>query len=220
MAAEVDLHTTGEGETVIFVDLAGFTALTEAHGDQHAADLADALTDLARTALSDGDQLVKSIGDAVLLTSATPRAAVHLVTTMVRDSHRNQDFLDLRAGLHHGPVIHRRGDVFGATVNVAARVAGMATAGQVLCTPDIADDARACGIAVFDLGLTSMRNVAAPVHLFALDVAAPRTGLVDPVCRMRVRPENAIGTLRHAGATYAFCSLRCAGLFAQNPDRY
>lgn len=220
MAEDVGDLDVSAGESVIFVDLAGFTALTEAHGDQHAADLADALTDLARAALRDGDHLVKSIGDAVLLTSATPRAAVDLVATIVRDSHRNEDFLDLRAGLHHGPVIHRRGDVFGATVNVAARVAGIATAGQVLCTPDIADAAHASGVTVFDLGLTSMRNVAAPVHLFALDVAAPRAGLVDPVCRMRVRPENAIGTLRHAGATYAFCSLRCAGLFAHNPDRY
>ncbi len=64
--------------TIAFVDLAGFTALTETHGDDEAADLAERFTELARTALGSEDRLVKSIGDAVLLTAPSPSAAAEL----------------------------------------------------------------------------------------------------------------------------------------------
>lgn len=217
MTPRLNNQNIDAGETVTFIDLAGFTALTEAHGDEHAADLAEALTERARSALREGDHLVKSIGDAVLLTSATPHAAVELVTTIVGDG---TDPLDMRAGMHHGPLIHRRGDIFGATVNVAARVAGMATAGRVLCTSAVAEAARAHGVTAVDLGQTMLRNVATPLRLFSLDALAPRPGLVDPVCRMRIQLVDAVGTLRYRDATFSFCSLRCAGLFAYDPDRY
>ena len=61
--------------TFSFVDLAGFTALTEAHGDLDAADLLGRFIGLARASLSAGDELVKSIGDAVMLASPGPAAA-------------------------------------------------------------------------------------------------------------------------------------------------
>jgi class 3 adenylate cyclase len=62
--------------TFCFIDLAGFTALTEAHGDEDAADLATSFAVLARSALAPGDQLVKTIGDAVLLTSPSAQSDV------------------------------------------------------------------------------------------------------------------------------------------------
>lgn len=67
-------RTSGEivERTVIFIDLAGFTTTTLTHGDQDAADVAERFTGLARSELEGGDQLVKSIGDAVMLTSPTP----------------------------------------------------------------------------------------------------------------------------------------------------
>src|SRR5690349_19479113 len=55
--------------TFAFVDLAGFTALTEAQGDEDAADVAVRFATLARAALAPGDRLIKTIGDAVLVTS-------------------------------------------------------------------------------------------------------------------------------------------------------
>ena len=43
---------------------------------------------------------------------------------------------------------------------------------------------------------------------------------VDPVCRMAVDPWHGVGQLTHEGVEYCFCSLRCAGAFAQDPRRY
>jgi len=217
---DVTVVEVDSGETVIFVDLAGFTALIEVHGDNHAADLAEAFADMVRASLAVDDHLVKTIGDAVLLTSETPAHGVELVTEIYRRSRTNPSLLDLRAGVHHGPVIHRRGDVFGSTVNVAARVTAMAAGGQVLCTAAVAAAARAQGTPVVDLGPTSLRNVARPLSLYALDVSGSRPGVVDPVCRMRVRVQDAVGVLHHAGRQYAFCSLDCAHLFSSDPLRY
>lgn len=65
--------------TFSIVDVAGFTALTESHGDVHAADLAEHLISTSRALLTDQDVLVKSLGDAVLLASRETPAALALV---------------------------------------------------------------------------------------------------------------------------------------------
>jgi adenylate cyclase len=57
-----------------------------------------------------------------------------------------------------------------------------------------------------------------PVFIFA-DLAG-FTALTDPVCRMRLRPGEAAGTLRHTGKAYSFCSLDCARRFAEQPEAY
>ena len=74
--------TAGDGvqraSTFAMLDLAGYTALTEQHGDLHAADLAIEFAELARRCLRDGDRLIKSIGDAVLLASSDPQSGIDM----------------------------------------------------------------------------------------------------------------------------------------------
>jgi adenylate cyclase len=142
-----------QGErAVAFVDLAGFTALTEAHGDEEAVGLVERFTAITRAALGDGDQFIKSIGDAVMLTSSTPEAALALVQQLFEGCYRESDFPLPRAGIHAGRVIARGDDVFGGTVNLAARVAAQAFGGQVLATAKVADAARTMNITTIDLG--------------------------------------------------------------------
>jgi adenylate cyclase len=62
-----------------FVDLAGFTALTEAQGDEDAADVATRFAEMTRAMLGPGDRLIKTIGDAVLFTCPDADAGVALV---------------------------------------------------------------------------------------------------------------------------------------------
>ena len=69
---------SGDTRTVGFIDLAGFTVATAAHGDETAADLAERLGELTTTSLGDGDQLVKGIGDAVMLVSNSSHEALAL----------------------------------------------------------------------------------------------------------------------------------------------
>lgn len=207
--------------TFAFIDLAGFTALTEVHGDHEAADLAQRFESLARSCLGEDDLLVKSIGDAVLVTSPTPAGGLELVRRVVEACYDEPGFPVPRAGLHHGSAVERAGDFYGATVNLTARVASQAAGTQTLATAIVAEDARRLGIGTVDLGSFELRNVGTPVELFEIELCPqPEGGSTDPVCRMWTARATATGRLRHGGRDYLFCSLACAAQFAVAPERY
>lgn len=212
---------SGQERTFLFVDLAGFTALTEAHGDRQAADLAQRFAGLSREALDAEDRLVKSIGDAVLLAAPNPKAGLMLCGRLLDQLGAEPNFPAPRTGMHHGPAVERNGDFFGAAVNLAARVAAQAFGGQVLATESVVEAARSAGISVVDLGTFRFKNISEETRLFEIHVG-PRIegGAIDPVCRMRVEREDAAGRLRYRDADYWFCSLDCAARFAAAPDSY
>lgn len=203
-----------------FVDLAGYTALTEAHGAKAAADCVERFVAWTREALADDGRLIDRIGDAVFVMMPSPVSGVHFARRLFTLTSRQPDFPILRAGLHHGEALERDGSFFGSTINVAARVAAQARGGQILATARVADAARAEGIAVRSIGTVSLRNVRDPVELFALHLAAADADAIDPVCRMRVQRGQAAGRLRFDDVEYWFCSLQCVAAFAANPPAY
>ncbi len=205
---------------VAFADLAGFTALTEAHGDVVAADIAEQLVSVATSVMTTADRLVKNIGDAVLLTSTEAVSGISLVVRLFDACEADPQFPDLRAGLHYGPVVERAGDIFGSTVNVAARVTAKAAGGQIFMTRPVADAATMSGLVVRALGPLALRNLSEPVELYKLIRTGAEDHDVDPVCRMRVNPATAAGRLTYGGIDYLFCSLDCAGKFATEPERF
>lgn len=204
-----------------FVDLAGFTALTEVHGDEEAVRQVERFVDLARTSLKPGDQLVKCLGDAVMLCFESPEPALTALRRLLKGCQELESLPVPRVGLHHGPAIRRNNDWFGATVNLAARVAGQAQGGQTLGTALIATAARSQAIPVTELGCFDLRNIAQRVELYELALVAPTIATsLDPVCRMQISHANASGRLRHEGHDWWFCSLACAHAFTSDPDRY
>lgn len=207
--------------TFCFVDLAGFTALTEAHGDVDAANLAERFAALARASLGPHDTLVKTIGDAVLVMAEDPQSALGFLRRLFVAAEEVPAFPALRAGLNHGSAVGRSGDVFGAAVNLAARIAGQARGGQVLCTASVASVARDAGVAVVEIGEMEFKNVREPVSIYALasDDRAQHSA-TDPVCKMRVDRDSAAGRLRHEAVDYFFCGLTCAGAFATDPWKF
>ena len=123
---------------VAFIDLTGFTRLTQKRGDRAAAETAAALADLARkTAEQRGGRLVKQLGDGVLLrfpafatgVEATLEVLDHVLPAGLPPGH---------AGIDTGPIIVREGDVFGSTVNRASRIADVAGAGELLASAELA----------------------------------------------------------------------------------
>lgn len=156
-----------------------------------------------------------------MLCFASPDASLVALQRLLR---RCQDLESLplpRTGVHQGPAIERNDDWFGATVNLAARVAGQAQGGQTLATTAVAEAARSRVIAVNELGCFSLRNIAEPVELYELELVAPiQATSLDPVCRMQVRHATAAGRLRHDARDWWFCSLACAGAFTRDPDHY
>lgn len=204
--------------TFCFIDLAGFTALTEAQGDEDAAEVATGFANLTRSVLARDERLVKTIGDAVMVTCPTADAAVRFVERLITHATAEPWLPELRAGLHFGHAVERDGDVFGASVNLAARVAAEANAGEVLGTQPIADAASARGIPIVKLGDVLLKNVQSAVPLYSLGLILGAIDTpIDPVCRTPVDRRGAVGHLQYRGAAYWFCSLTCAAAFASNP---
>lgn len=214
-------HDADSGLTFAFVDLAGFTALTEVHGDHDAADLIDDFEALAREALASGDRLVKSIGDAVMLVSPTPTAGLRLVRRITEECLALPFFPLPRAGLHHGPAVERRGDFVGAAVNLAARVTAQAAEATAVVTSTIEPAARELGWSITALGSRPLRNLAEPVELWTIALDGRQESIsVDPVCRMQIGPGREAARIQHGELEFLFCSLECVRAFAAAPERY
>jgi adenylate cyclase len=215
---------TSSAATFVFADIAGFTALTEAHGDEQAASLVADFCAAVRGELPPGGAHVKTIGDALMLRVPDPGEAVLLGLKITQGLMRGHGAPAVRVGLHHGNAIERDGDYFGATVNLAARVSGLASGGEVLLTGKTAALAPQLGGVFYESrGREVLRNVREPVEIFAAMRKSESTQgelPVDPVCRMAVDPDRAAGRLRHEGAVYFFCTLACAGEFAREPERF
>jgi adenylate cyclase len=211
--------------TFMFADIAGFTALTEAHGDEEAADLVSRFCDAVEQELAAAQgRRVKTIGDAVMLAVPDPGSAVQLGLRITTELIIGHGAPAVRVGLHHGSAVHRFGDYFGAAVNLAARVSAEAAGNEVLLTAATAALAPTLtGVVYEPRGRRELRNVRDAVELCAAIRSESTTdaGLpCDPVCRMAVDPTRAAGRLVYGGATYFFCTLACAGRFAQAPERY
>lgn len=129
---------------VLFADVSGSTRLYETLGDSAAHRIvAQLLEQLREVIAAEGGRVVKTIGDEVMATFDDARAAVATARAMQRDLARAVRSPDapsgIRIGLHAGPVLEEAGDVFGDTVNVAARMVNLAKAGQILTTGETLD---------------------------------------------------------------------------------
>jgi class 3 adenylate cyclase len=116
---------------VLFADLSGFGALTDALGDDAAADVATRFAVLAHRSLVGGSQLLKTLGDGALVVAPdvdAARATAQRLRTLVQ---QERALLPVRVGICEGSVVWRDGDVFGATVNRAARLADTAKAWEI-----------------------------------------------------------------------------------------
>src|SRR5918998_1738811 len=93
----------GHGNTFLFADLAGFTAMTEAHGDEVAADAVADFYSGVRGLLGEFDaEEIKSIGDAVMLRVPAPPAAIELAVRLVVEVGTRHRSLAVRVGAHTG----------------------------------------------------------------------------------------------------------------------
>lgn len=154
--------------TFLFADLVGYTAFTERVGDDAAADVAVAFqTAAAHLAEQCGCEVIKNLGDAVMIHGDDAARVVALALRLRRELADEGWCLPLRMGVHSGSAVRRGDDWYGATVNVAARVADAAGAGEILLSLTTREQIARAGVAIADRGARTFKNVAAPLSLFA-----------------------------------------------------
>jgi adenylate cyclase len=135
-----DLLEPGAGDRIVsvaFVDLVGFTAVSERLSPADVRHLAAELLRAAEAAVTEhGGRIVKSIGDAVMFTVPDPIRAAQAAIDICEAVTANEDMPDVRAGIGHGPVLPGYADYFGRTVNLASRLCASAKPGEVLLHVD------------------------------------------------------------------------------------
>src|SRR5204863_4522633 len=146
---DVDQRLKITSLTFLFTDLKGSTDLYERVGDLVAFDLVkEHFRILHEIIAAESGAVVKTIGDAVMATFATPDRAIAAALRMrdamlsLNERHRSEDLL-LKIGIHEGPclavTLNDRQDYFGQTVNIASRVQGLAVARSILVSGSVVE---------------------------------------------------------------------------------
>jgi class 3 adenylate cyclase len=209
--------------TILFVDLSGFTPLTEAMGDPAAASLIERFSHLVRVAASrHHGTVVKQIGDEFMLVFTHPPSAVSCGLAIDHAVSAEPQFPAVRQGAHTGRVLYREGDYIGATVNVAARVAAEADRHQLLITPTLRARANGLENATFaPVGPRTLKGIAATIELFDVHPPADRPlRVIDPVCLMDLDPTRSDYQLTWRGTQLHFCSHDCLTRFVATPENH
>jgi adenylate cyclase len=150
---------------VCFVDLAGYTRLTEEQGDAAAAELAGRLAGLVEgISRRHGGRPVRWLGDGGMFVFREPTDAVRAALEMVAKAPA-AGLPPTHIGIHSGPVVCQDGDVYGTTVNIAARLSARAAPGEVLVSRAAADRIPQ-PIHLEPLGPVELKGVAQPLEVF------------------------------------------------------
>ncbi|MGH2655237.1 MAG: adenylate/guanylate cyclase domain-containing protein [Actinomycetota bacterium] len=155
---------------VVFVDLSGYTRLTEERGDEVAVRFATTLQREAdAVASANGGRLVKLLGDGAMLRFPDAGRGLEAALALVRALSVDGS-LQAHAGVHAGPVIERDLDLFGRTVNLASRIADAAGPGEVLVSEAVAGAVDDPALRFERSDGARLKSITEPVSLFRVIV--------------------------------------------------
>ncbi|MFN8234152.1 MAG: adenylate/guanylate cyclase domain-containing protein [Actinomycetota bacterium] len=155
---------------ICFLDITGYTRLTQEQGDDAAAELASTVARLVqRSSLQHGGKPIKWLGDGVMFLFPEPGRGVRAALEMV-DGIAAAGLPPAHVGLHAGPVLFQEGDYFGQTVNLSARIADYARPGEVLVSQAVVDASGDDGLAFSRIGPVELKGVSAPIELLRAEL--------------------------------------------------
>ena len=155
-----------------FLDITGYTRLTQEQGDAAAAQLAEQLGRIVqRVSIKHSGRAVKWLGDGVMLHFPIPGHGVVAALEMA-DAVVEAGLPPAHVGLHAGPVIFQEGDYYGSTVNVAARIAEFAQPGEVIVSQAVVDDSGDAAVEFQDIGPVELKGVTDAMRLYAASPSA------------------------------------------------
>jgi len=206
-----------------FVDVSGFTALTEHEGDEHAVDILTAFRALLRDICARrGVRIAKWLGDGVMLVCVETRPLLATILELhhvVCEVSGPVQTVSIRSGITSGDVILMEGDDYiGHCVNVAARLCDLAHGGEALAAPSVMEALPRWG-AVLEHKEISLRGVERPVPTSSIGMANPGAArLFDPICGLPMTDATAEVTADdgHDGVVL-FCSPGCLDTWRRRP---
>jgi class 3 adenylate cyclase len=201
-----------------FLDLSGFSALTESEGDERAV----AVLAVFRAALRDicsrrAVRIAKWLGDGAMLVSVETTPLVAATLEMQAAIDVAPEDITIRCGVTTGAVILLEGDDYvGHAVNVAARLCDLAKRHEVLAVPSVVPELPPWAtVEVADEVV--VRGLEHPIDVVRLGLPVPGPDSVpDPVCGINVTEATALARRTDAdGREMLFCSESCAEMWVQ-----
>jgi adenylate cyclase len=160
------IHSTLERPPAIcFLDITGYTRLTQEMGDDAAAELAATVARLVqRNSVQHGGKPIKWLGDGVMFYFDHPGPGVRAALQMA-EAIPAAGLPPVHVGMSCGPVLFQEGDYFGQTVNLSARIADYARPGEVLVTRSVVDASDEADISFREIGPVDLKGVAGSTEL-------------------------------------------------------
>jgi adenylate cyclase len=164
--AGIHRRAPADPPAIVFLDISGYTRLTEELGDEASAAMPMRLATLVEDAASRySGRTVKWIGDGVELYFRRPVDAVRC-SLELRDRIPEADLPGTHVGINAGRVVYENGDFYGRTVNIAARIAAHAQQGQVLVSEDVVSHGSSDDIRFRRVGPVSFKGVSRDVVIY------------------------------------------------------
>jgi adenylate cyclase len=206
-----------------FVDVSGFTALTEHEGDEHAVDVLTAFRALLRDICARrGVRIAKWLGDGVMLVGVDTQpllASILELHYVVCEVSSPVQTVSIRSGISSGDVILMEGDDYiGHAVNVAARLCDLAQDGEALATPSVMDELPRWGVVVAQKDV-ALRGVEKPVPTSSLRMATVGDRRSwDPICGLPLSDTTAeVIAEDDDESSVLFCSSGCLDTWRRRP---
>jgi class 3 adenylate cyclase len=206
--------------TFAFVDLSGFTALTETEGDERAVSVLAVFRSTLRDICSRrAVRIAKWLGDGAMLVSVESKPLVAATLEMKFAAESAPEPILIKCGITIGHVILLEGDDYiGHAVNVAARLCDLAVGNQVLAISEVVAELPAWGTTLASDEI-NVRGLEQPLEVVRLGLHDPGQGAIaDPVCHIPLTADTAFERRRDAdGATLLFCSDSCLETWVERP---
>ena len=206
---------------ILMADLTGYTAMTDVHGGASAAKIVGKYMEIVDAALHGSTKVMQRIGDQVVMIAEDSNHLLDTarkLNTLTREEHH---FLSIHAGLHYGNILIENENLFGSTINIAARIMNIACGSQILCSSIFLSRLSTDSQKLFrSIGVYKLKNVMTTVELFELIHAPVGEVYIDPVCHRHIDPMKQTRFSDYQGVTYHFCSDYCKSLFLAAPGQF
>ena len=175
--AEADARDPGI-RTILFTDIVDSTSLTRRIGDEAAMELLEVHDSIVRDALAElGGREIKHLGDGIMASFVSAAAAVKCASRVQREvarhgqEHKDRPF-NVRLGIAAGEPVEHHNDLFGVTVQLAARLCSHAQAEQILVSNVVAELCQGKALPFEDLGEVALKGFDQPVRAHAVNWAS------------------------------------------------
>ena len=206
-----------ENMAILMADLSGYTALTETHGPHSAADLIDRYLEIVQNCLVGESKLNERTGDEVMIISSSADNILASALLLMKLISNEENFLQVHGGLHYGKVLWRNNSLFGAAINLTARIGAKAGSGTFWCSDDFVKALSSESlVTLHPKGKHSLKNVSEEKEMYEIGIEDKGSFYIDPICRMLIL--NTTNAIKHPSSEELFfCSPACLDIYHKKP---